>query len=205
MTAEDKRLAKRAEERRFKRRMFGIVEYGPDGSEDRYIYTGTIERSTSDGPERYIERDPNLVLQEEEQQRQWMSCEWPTRTEWRVGTCGRSAPYRGYGLALCWQHEDKAFDHVITHLERGAFYLGQLERLTEALLRQRRWGDEFIDDQQYRARTKAVSAIARKEVFSYLQDLLDESKFSYGTDSELQELLDELIQKRLQENWGATA
>jgi hypothetical protein len=161
-----------------------IVTARADGTEDHWQYS----HSVADRDETAEERWPTVNAGDTDE---WTSCEWMTTSGYRCGTCGRGAKRNRYGLSLCWQHEDAAFAHIIHNLKSGRYYAKQTDDLAAAIL----------ENVHLRAGMSSHSPILRlltKELRNHLQALIDGAHIA----PDLSGLIDQLIAKRLQHNWG---
>lgn len=118
-------------------------------------------------------------------------CEWVCESQFREGTCSRSAARNHYGLSLCWQHKDMVFSHVIQQLDDGAYYWAQTERLAASLL--------AADANEPRSGGGYMQKLVERKVRERIESLLH----SRYLEPETAELLDQLIESRLQQKWGA--
>lgn len=119
-----------------------------------------------------------------------VQCEWPV-ANWHGehAPCARSGVKTPYTMALCWQHEDALWSHVLYSIRYGERERLHIKDLTDALLETRRydgslhektasWSDAIDDEIARRIRSRHYSPVVREAV-------------------------DELIQSRLQDQWGS--
>jgi hypothetical protein len=63
----------------------------------------------------------------------WDACEWLVRSQYRESRCGRGGYDDGYGMSLCWQHQDALMIKVLHRLRHRQWHLRQVEDFAEAL------------------------------------------------------------------------
>lgn len=115
-------------------------------------------------------------------------CQWPVRSAFREAGCGRSGASgtgSGYGIRLCWQHEDALFTEVLGRLEGNRVIqddflrvlIGQIEQLEDA---RPGWQDAI------------ENALVRR---------LEDGEWTFS--ERVEEAVEEYINRRLFEKWGA--
>jgi hypothetical protein len=121
-------------------------------------------------------------------------CEWIAQSSWRSRQCSRSVPRSPVGLSLCWQHEDETFKHVVSMLLQGKFFETHIESLLNAV---RVWEKNArrVDGE---VRLTAVNDMARSEMKLMLEDMIEARR----VDTEIADLVNQLVQVRLRESWG---
>lgn len=142
---------------------------------------------------------PRLDSEERKAGDQWIACEWPIQSGWREGSCSRSVARRRYGLSLCWQHADAAFDHVLNQIEDGHCYSAQVEHLARALIAAKY--TTFSGD-TIRVGAEAFRKVSTDLIRDRLMELAEGATVELEDDWRLNTLLDELIEKRLLARWG---
>lgn len=165
-----------------------VVTTGPDGTQHYWSFhhsvtdhglTGSIER----------ERDTEDIGDD----KQWTSCEWTCTSQYREGACGRSAYRNVYGLSLCWQHEDAAVRHVVSQIRLGRCNRSQIEDVAAEVL-----AVGGLDTPDALGGSP-IDRLVRAEIRRYLQSAVQSGSWSHGFD----DLLDELLTRRLHEKWGS--
>lgn len=114
------------------------------------------------------------------------SCEWPTTSSWRMGTCGRSGASASkycMGLRLCWQHEDSLWHEAYSRAEYMPSHVANalVKRVIEAK------GDATLDD------------LVTARVTELLQEYQTRGPWTH----EHSDLIDRIIDERLRERWSA--
>ena len=146
-------------------------------------------------------------------------CQWPVArglagAHFTVDRCGRN----GYGnrLPVCWQHADAlidaAFDLIDNHGQRLKPYL--LTQMLEAIHRAQPFGLDSVLVERLRGLRCGTYAMDPRLIvgdeFESAVELLLLDRIEARIDSPysspaLNEALDRLIEKRLQQNWGVSA
>lgn len=162
-----------------------LITTDPNGAECYWTFDRSLEPRNI---------NPNLVDEPhaEVPEERFTFCEWTLETQWRTGTCGRSAAHNPYGLSLCWQHADSVFSHVLQQLRDGKYYWAQTEKLASALI--------AADGEEPRNGGGFVSNMVEAKVRERIERLIEGRGYLAP---ETEELLDRLIETRLQAKWGA--
>lgn len=187
-----------------------IVTRHSDGTEHVWLLEDRVAPRTTPG----YESPPAEELSEESRVEYASTpCEWPTRSDWTEGRCGRwghkSVPSYGGGVALCWQHADEAFSDTLARLESGQLNRRQVDRLVRAVLN----SDEFKPNGNPDWHPD-IPTLIEEQIKEYLIRLLHPSLISKpediwfrrrSTTREIDELIDELVEDRIKNKWGVNA
>lgn len=165
-----------------------LVTTEPDGTEQWWKCVHVVQPAAVEPAEAPKSADIEDV--------EWTHCEWVVESGWREGSCGRGAARNRYGLSLCWQHEDAAFSHVRHQIGEGRFSVNQTDSMAESLLR----ADGFRDSTGNRS--SAIARLADRHIEERLEALAEGVAY---IDPRFAELLDRVIETRLQQKWGTTA
>lgn len=75
----------------------------------------------------------------------WDQCEWLVRSQYRKSRCGRGGYDDGYGMSLCWQHQDALMSNILHRLRHRQWFPKQVKDFAEALATSRYIKDPFPD------------------------------------------------------------
>lgn len=191
-------LSKEAAERRVIKSVWGhqlvTVNKADDGGEE---YWDLRNRVT-----------PHSIGRERNLQAEWIACQWPVMSEWRSGSCSRMVPQRSDGcLSLCWQHLDACFSDVLSRLQGGEINRTQVERLVRAVLD----SNDFQPNGSPRWHPD-IETFIEEQIDNYLLSMLrEDDEHIYKTwmhrrpRQQIEERINELIEKRLQQKWGVNS
>lgn len=182
-----------------------LITRDKNGNQVQWAYAGQVEQQfDEETPYAQQQRlEQNLASAERGGYTYHVSgavqCEWPTESEWRRAQCGRSAAPSDGGLALCWQHEDKAFSDTMQRLRDGKLTPLQVEKLIHALLEAEKtlggWHGVYGHIK--------TSPLVYAQVIEYLRGLTEDKDGKHWyVQHEVQKHLDRLIEKRLQQKFG---
>lgn len=137
---------------------------------------------------------------------EWIACEWPVMSEWRSGSCSRMVPQNSDGkLSLCWQHLDASFSDMLSRLRGGDFNFRQVEKLVSALLNSKKFEPNGSPNWH-----PDIATFVEEQINRYLISMLhDDNEYPQKTwmhrpaRRQIEERISELIEKRIQQKWGA--
>jgi len=180
-----------------------IITQHADGSRHTWLFEDVVAPRSRPGFEVLKEED----VSEARVEHSATACEWPVISDWNQGRCGRwgSTSHLFSGVALCWQHADAAFSDTLGRLETGDLGPRQIEQLVGALLRTDKFkpngSPEWHPD---------IATFVEQQIESYIYGLINEDKawarqtwLHRGPRRHIDELINELIEKRIQQKWGA--
>lgn len=160
-----------------------------DGGEThwRYHRTSTVQRQA-----REVQQNPDDG--EYALAGRWDQCEWLVRSQYRESRCGRGGYDDGYGMALCWQHQDMLMQNIIHRLRNKQWPCGHISDLVEALVATP-WVPGPYSGLPPSAR------LLEAQLADNIDNLIDNP----GVVSDrVKELVDRLIDRRLAERMGTT-
>lgn len=168
-----------------------IVTTGGDGVQRQWTLSGTVEQKLEEHSEWVREQNRDQAERHGGTWYESTQCEWPVQSDWSHGQCNRSAGPTPDGMALCWQHQDSAFSHVLGRIRRGHCTSDQLESLADAMLPAHESGADC-------RKGRSIQSLIESRTREYIQKLSSDSWIEPG----ISDALDALIEKRLQSQWA---
>jgi hypothetical protein len=147
-----------------------------------------------------------------ETENSYVQCEWIVQSYYHKKQCNRDAPENIWGLSLCWQHGDAAFKHVVDGIERGHYGIRPIEEMAQAVL-----SSKHFNPNGNSQRDPHVATFVEEQIISYLQALINQQDVSAASLSnraqwwnveskyQINNLIDCLVQKRLEQSFGKGA
>jgi hypothetical protein len=180
-----------------------MVTTDAEGNQCRWAYIGQTETYPKhESPKQKRERLEAEARRAEEKGYGYAvskaeQCQWFVESSWRSGQCSRTAvPDTEGGVALCWQHADRAFTDTYNRLQERKLTPVQVEHLTYALLEAEHYSGGFFNHPG----TLQTSPLIYAEIQKYLHQVLDGEAW---LDDTIKNLMDKLIEQRLGEVLGA--
>lgn len=120
-------------------------------------------------------------------------CVWLCETGYRTGRCGRGGYDGGYGMTLCWQHQDALLRHILHRLQNKHFPPGHLKAFAEALAKAPYLRGPY-------STASPTQKMLEDALHRNLEQVLDDQAV---VSERVQVLIDRLIDRRLAERLGS--
>lgn len=126
----------------------------------------------------------------------WDQCEWLVRSQYRESRCGRGGYDDGYGMSLCWQHQDALMTNILHRLRYRQWFPKQLDDFAEALSQSQYIKDPFPDPPHFASPTKKMLEAALADS---IENVIDDPDI---VSDRVMKLIERLVDRQLSKTLG---